>query len=198
MNDERARAAGGFLMPRRPGPSGPAPPAGPFARVPQVGYSSDAQRSAAKRSPVRLRLRLLSVARGSGQAQRSISGKVPITMKLYVGNLPFSAGQQELMDLFSQYGEVASASVVMDRETGRSRGFGFVEMNDDSEARAAIEGASGATLDGRQIVVNEAKPRPAGGGGGGGGGGGWGGGGGGRGGGGGGRGGGGGGGRGRY
>ncbi|MFQ5748667.1 MAG: RNA recognition motif domain-containing protein [Planctomycetota bacterium] len=92
-------------------------------------------------------------------------------MNIYVGNLPFSVGDQELRSLFEQYGEVQSASVILDRETGRPRGFGFVEMG-DSEGNAAIEALNGHSLEGRDLRVNEAKPResrPRGGGGGGGG-----------------------------
>jgi len=93
-------------------------------------------------------------------------------MKIYVGNLPFSVTEQELGDTFAEFGEVQSASLVMDRETGRPRGFGFVEMGDD-DARSAIEALNGTELGGRQLTVNEAKPRePRGGGFGGGGGGG--------------------------
>ena len=100
--------------------------------------------------------------------------------KLYVGNLPFRSTEDELRDLFGQHGEVSSASIVMDRETGRSRGFGFVEMNEDSDAESAINALNGYSLGGRALVVNEARPReerPRGGGGyrGGGGGGGYGG-----------------------
>ena len=100
--------------------------------------------------------------------------------KLYVGNLPFRSTEDELRDLFGQHGEVSSASIVMDRETGRSRGFDFVEMNEDSDAESAINALNGYSLGGRALVVNEARPReerPRGGGGyrGGGGGGGYGG-----------------------
>jgi cold-inducible RNA-binding protein len=80
-------------------------------------------------------------------------------MKLYVGNLPFSTSDAELRSLFEVHGEVASASVVMDRETGRSRGFGFVEMPNDEEARAAINGLNGQNMGGRDLTVNEARPR---------------------------------------
>ncbi|MFB3431329.1 MAG: RNA recognition motif domain-containing protein [Phycisphaerales bacterium] len=100
--------------------------------------------------------------------------------KLYVGNLPFRSTEDELRDLFGQHGEVSSASIVMDRETGRSRGFAFVEMSDDGDAETAINALNGYSLGGRALVVNEARPReerPRGGGGyrGGGGGGGYGG-----------------------
>ncbi len=89
--------------------------------------------------------------------------------KLYVGNLPYSATEQDLQDTFSQAGTVDSANVITDRDSGRSKGFGFVEMSSDSEAQKAIQDLNGATVDGRQIKVNEAKPRqPRSGGGGGG------------------------------
>ncbi len=90
--------------------------------------------------------------------------------KLYVGNLPFSATDQILMDTFSEVGHVDSAKIIMDRETGRSKGFGFVEMSSDAEATAAIDRFNGADYDGRPMTVNEAKPmapREGGGGGGG-------------------------------
>jgi RNA recognition motif-containing protein len=94
-------------------------------------------------------------------------------MKLYVGNLSFNTTESALRELFSAHGEVASATIVMDRDTGRSRGFGFVEMTSDDAARAAINAVNGQNVDGRPLVVNEAKPRePRGGGFGGGGGGG--------------------------
>ena len=92
--------------------------------------------------------------------------------KLYVGNLPFSTDDTQLRSLFETHGEVVSASIVMDRDTGRPRGFGFVEMSNDAEAKAAIEAMNGQQVDGRAIVVNEARPREARGGFGGGGGGG--------------------------
>jgi cold-inducible RNA-binding protein len=91
-------------------------------------------------------------------------------MNLYVGNLPYSTTDQDLHDAFSEYGTVTSASVIMDRETGRSRGFGFVEMPEDEEARAALQGLAGQDFNGRPLTVNEARPRadrgPRGGGGG--------------------------------
>lgn len=80
-------------------------------------------------------------------------------MKLYVGNLSFSTTEQELQDMFSQYGTVTSAALVMDRETGRPRGFGFIEFANDDEARAAIEALNGQNIDGRDLTVNEARPR---------------------------------------
>ncbi len=89
-------------------------------------------------------------------------------MKLYVGNLSFKTTEDQLREIFSQYGDVTSASLVMDRETGRPRGFGFVEFGNDEHAKAAIEGLNGKNMDGRDLTVNEARPREAGGGGGGG------------------------------
>jgi len=90
--------------------------------------------------------------------------------KLYVGNLPFSASEPEIQELFSQHGEVASVALIMDRETGRPRGFGFVEMANDDEADKAIDALNGQEFGGRALTVNEARERqPRGGGGGGGG-----------------------------
>ncbi len=94
-------------------------------------------------------------------------------MKIYVGNLSFNTTQQELEDLFTNYGSVQEAAVVTDRETGRSRGFGFITMPEGSEASAAIEGLNGTEIEGRALTVSEARPktdRPRSGGGGGGGG----------------------------
>ena len=79
-------------------------------------------------------------------------------MNIYVGNLPFTTNAGELETMFSQYGEVQSSAVITDRETGRSRGFGFVEMPDDA-ARAAIEELDGSDMDGRRLTVNQARPR---------------------------------------
>ncbi|MCC7152627.1 MAG: RNA-binding protein, partial [Rubrivivax sp.] len=79
--------------------------------------------------------------------------------KLYVGNLAYSVRDESLQQAFGQFGHVASAKVMMDRETGRSKGFGFVEMGSDAEAQAAINGMNGQPLEGRAIVVNEARPR---------------------------------------
>jgi len=78
--------------------------------------------------------------------------------KLYVGNLPFSATDQVLMDTFAQCGTVESARIIVDRETGRSKGFGFVEMSSDAEAQDAINKFNGADYDGRPMTVNEARP----------------------------------------
>ncbi len=81
--------------------------------------------------------------------------------KLFVGNLPYSTTDQDLHEAFSVHGQVSSANVVLDRETGRSRGFGFVEMPDDGEAAKAIEEMNGADMGGRNLTVNEARPREA-------------------------------------
>ncbi|MGH7185988.1 MAG: RNA recognition motif domain-containing protein [Pseudomonadota bacterium] len=92
--------------------------------------------------------------------------------KLYVGNLAYSVRDEHLQQRFAEFGSVTSAKVMMDRETGRSKGFGFVEMSSPAEAEASIRGMNGQSIDGRAIVVNEAKPKEAGSGGFGGGGGG--------------------------
>jgi cold-inducible RNA-binding protein len=78
--------------------------------------------------------------------------------KIYVGNLPFSATSESLNELFAQFGTVDSAKIVMDRDTGRSKGFGFVEMSSGDEAAAAIEKLNGTDMGGRSLVVNEARP----------------------------------------
>ena len=78
--------------------------------------------------------------------------------KLYVGNLPYSVRDEDLQQAFGNYGAVNSAKVMMERDTGRSKGFGFVEMGSDAEAQAAIEGMNGQSLGGRSLVVNEARP----------------------------------------
>jgi RNA recognition motif-containing protein len=85
--------------------------------------------------------------------------------RLYVGNLAYSVTSEDLQELFEQYGQVRSAQVLSDRETGRSRGFGFVEMDNDADADAAIENLDGNDHQGRRLTVNEAKPRTPGGGG---------------------------------
>ncbi len=82
-------------------------------------------------------------------------------MKLYVGNLPDSVTEQTLQDTFSQCGTVDSVNVITDRDTGQSKGFGFVEMSSASEAQKAIQELNGSSLDGREITVNEAKPKKA-------------------------------------
>lgn len=91
--------------------------------------------------------------------------------RLYVGNLPYTVDSSALQDLFSQHGTVTSAQVLSDRETGRSKGFGFVEMGTDDEAAAAINALNGQQFSGRALTVNEARPKESFGGGGGGGGG---------------------------
>ncbi|MBP6119195.1 MAG: RNA-binding protein [Giesbergeria sp.] len=78
--------------------------------------------------------------------------------KLYVGNLPYSFRDSDLEQTFGQYGAVSSAKVMMERDTGRSKGFGFVEMGSDAEAQAAIQGVHGQNFGGRDLVVNEARP----------------------------------------
>ena len=87
-------------------------------------------------------------------------------MRLYVGGLPYRTTEQDLFDLFGQIGQVSTTTVITDRDTGRSKGFGFVEMNNEQEARTAIEQLNGTTYGNRTITVNEARERPAGGGGG--------------------------------
>ena len=89
--------------------------------------------------------------------------------KLYVGNLSYGTTDSALLQLFEPFGTVASAQVIMDRDTGRSKGFGFVEMGSDQEAQAAIAALSGKEVDGRALTVNEARPKTEGGRGGGGG-----------------------------
>jgi RNA recognition motif-containing protein len=88
-------------------------------------------------------------------------------MNIYVGNLPYSASDDSLRTAFEEYGAVDSARIIMDRDSGRSKGFGFVEMGNDTEAKAAIDGLNGQELDGRALTVNEARPRSRRGGGGG-------------------------------
>jgi RNA recognition motif-containing protein len=88
--------------------------------------------------------------------------------KIYIGNCPFDASEQQLRDLFATYGEVDSVNIITDRDTGRPRGFAFVEMTDSSAAQAAIQGLNGTDLGGRSLNVNEARPKREGGGGGGG------------------------------
>lgn len=84
---------------------------------------------------------------------------VIILKKLFVGSLPWVTDDAALQNLFSQFGQVTYAKVIKDRETGRSRGFGFVEMTNDNEAQEAIDKLNGSDIEGRKIVVNEAKPR---------------------------------------
>lgn len=80
-------------------------------------------------------------------------------MNIYVGNLPYSVSNDDLHEAFSQFGSVSKASVIMDRETGRSKGFGFVEMDDKAEAENAIKQLDGQDMNGRALRVNEARPR---------------------------------------
>jgi RNA recognition motif-containing protein len=80
-------------------------------------------------------------------------------MHIFVGNLAFTTTEEELAQLFHSYGEIASVRIMTDRETGRSRGFGFVEMPDTTEAQAAIDGLNGTSLGGRTLTVSEARPR---------------------------------------
>ena len=80
-------------------------------------------------------------------------------MNIYVGNLSFNTSEQDLNDAFSKHGTVTSAKIITDRDTGRSRGFGFVEMSDDAEGMVAINQLNGSDLDGRSLTVNVAKPR---------------------------------------
>ncbi|MCQ2352963.1 MAG: RNA-binding protein [Victivallaceae bacterium] len=80
-------------------------------------------------------------------------------MNIYVGNLPYSTDRDELREIFTAYGEVSAARIVTDRETGRSKGFGFVEMPNDAEAKSAIEALNGKEIGGRKAVINEARPR---------------------------------------
>jgi RNA recognition motif-containing protein len=87
------------------------------------------------------------------------AGKERQQMKIYVGNLPFTAGEDELRELFSPYGSPSSITVVTDRMSGRSRGFGFVEIDDAEQAKAAIAGLNGKDYGGRALTVNEARPQ---------------------------------------
>lgn len=91
-------------------------------------------------------------------------------MRIYVGNLSYETTEETLTELFTEWGEVSSSTILTERQTGRSRGFGFIEMSNDEEARKAIEEANGRDCEGRTLTVNEAKPRAERGGGGGGGG----------------------------
>ena len=82
-----------------------------------------------------------------------------MSIKIYVGNLSFNTSNNDLSDMFAEFGTVQSSNVIEDRETGRSRGFGFVEMSSKQEGEAAISGLNGKEVDGRELKVNEAKPR---------------------------------------
>lgn len=81
-------------------------------------------------------------------------------MKIYVGNMPYAVTSDELSELFAEHGQVAEANVIMDRETGRSKGFGFVDMPNDAEAKDAINALNSTQLSGRTLRVSEARPRP--------------------------------------
>lgn len=83
-------------------------------------------------------------------------------MNIYVGNLAYKVSDNDLKEIFEEFGEVTSAKVITDRETGRSKGFGFVEMSDDQDAQNAIDDLDGTEMDGRNLKVNKAKPKPAG------------------------------------
>jgi RNA recognition motif-containing protein len=96
----------------------------------------------------------------------SFSLEAHMGKKLYVGNLTYGVTDSTLLQMFEPHGTVQSAQIIMDRETGRSKGFGFVEMGSDQEAQAAIAALNGKEVDGRSLTVNEAKPRAEGGGGG--------------------------------
>ncbi len=89
-----------------------------------------------------------------------------VATKLYVGNLPFQTTEDELREMFGRVGQVASVKIIIDRDSGRSKGFGFVEMASDDEAHQAVEQLNGASLNGRRLTVNEARPMQPGGGGG--------------------------------
>ena len=80
-------------------------------------------------------------------------------MNIFIGNLAYTATEEEVRQLFEGYGAVATVNLLMDRDTGRPRGFGFVEMPDDTQARTAIAGLNGTNLDGRPLTINEARPR---------------------------------------
>lgn len=80
-------------------------------------------------------------------------------MNIYVGNLPYSVGEEDLQGIFSEFGEIESVKIITDKYSGRSKGFGFVVMDNDEEAKAAIESLNGKTVDSREITVNEARPR---------------------------------------
>jgi cold-inducible RNA-binding protein len=97
--------------------------------------------------------------RALAMTRYSCSEKVKTKMKIYVGNMPFSMGEDALRDMFSKFGEVDSVNVITDRDTSRPRGFAFVEMEETEAARKAISALSGQEVDGRNLNVNEARPR---------------------------------------
>ena len=90
----------------------------------------------------------------------AIEKELKMSKKLYVGSLSYQATEAEVRQLFEQYGKVSSVTIVMDRDTGRAKGFGFVEMDVQAEAEAAIKKLNGSSFGGREIVVNEARPKP--------------------------------------
>jgi len=90
---------------------------------------------------------------------RQKTKRIKLGMNIYVGNLPYSTTPDDLREVFAAFGEVAAARIVNDRETGRAKGFGFVEMPNDEEAKKAIEALNGNDIGGRKAVVNEARPR---------------------------------------
>jgi RNA recognition motif-containing protein len=97
--------------------------------------------------------------RGPPQGRHFLNGARQLGTKLYVGNLAYSVDKSSLEELFGDFGTVTSAQVIMDRETGRSKGFGFVEMGSDQEAQSAISALNGKSVDGRNLTVNEARPQ---------------------------------------
>src|SRR5918993_2441836 len=134
--------------------------------LPCPGISSEVRPKSLHRSRLRPSLPPFLVFK----TMSSFKGGTPMGSKIYVGGLPYSATEQQLSDLFAQHGAVASARIITDKFTGQSRGFGFVEMSSDSEAKAAITALNGSDMGGRTLTVNEAKPmeqRSGGGGGGG-------------------------------
>ena len=84
---------------------------------------------------------------------------IGVTMNIYIGNLPYSISEDELRDLFAAHGEVTSANIIMDRDSGRSKGFGFIEMPDNTQGEAAINAINQTDVQGRSVRVNEARPR---------------------------------------
>jgi len=115
-----------------------------------------------------LRETMPSAIRGNDQRpEESLEWALAMAKRLYVGNLKFTVTSEQLEELFAQFGPVNSAEVLIDRDTGRSRGFGFVELLNDDQAHEAIETLDGRDHDGRRLTVNEAKARTQGGGGGG-------------------------------
>ena len=102
----------------------------------------------------------------TSRANAGVDGRTPMAasrddlrMNIYVGNLPYTTTEEELRELAAPYGELTSCTVIIDRETGRSRGFGFIEMASDEEAEALIEGMNGNNMGGRMLTVNKARPR---------------------------------------